>query len=122
MLSNLSIGRKIAVAVLITVFGVFLGVAFNIDSITAAYKQGRDTSFYTSMHDSCVVSATQSAAASGADAAAIKAKVDAYCGCIVAEAHNRLPPDNAAALDLTSDAGRAKMTELAQFCVAKVTQ
>ena len=121
-MANLSIGRKIAVAVLITVFGVFLGVAFNMNSIVAAYQQGRDQAFYTSMHDSCIVSATQSATASGAAAAAIKPKIDAYCGCLVDEAHSKIPPDVAASLDLTSDAGRAKLTELAQFCVAKVTQ
>jgi hypothetical protein len=121
-MANLSPGRKIAVAALIVLFGAFLGVGFNMNSILAAYQQGRDTGFYTSMHDSCISSATQSAAANGADAVTIKPKVEAYCGCIVEEAHNRLPPDAAASLDLTSAAGQSKLTELAQICVAKITQ
>ena len=122
MAAKLSTGRKIAVVFLMVVFGLFLGVGFNIDSIVAAYRQGRDTTFYTSMHDSCIGSATQSAQANGMDAATMKPKVDAYCGCIVQEAHNRLPPDAAASLDLASAAGQSKMTELAQACIAKITQ
>jgi hypothetical protein len=122
MAAKLSVGRKVAAAVLIVVFGLFLGVGFNIDSIVAAYQQGRDTAFYTSMRDSCIRSATQSAQANGMDAATLKPRVDAYCGCIVQEAHNRLPRDAAASLDLASAAGQSKMTELGQTCSAKITQ
>jgi hypothetical protein len=122
MAAKLSIGRKIAVVFLIVVFGLFLGVAFNMDSIMAAYQQGRDTAFYTSLHDSCISSATQSAQANGMDAATVKPRVEAYCGCIVQQAHNRLPPDAAASLDLASAAGQSKMTELAQACIAQITQ
>jgi len=119
---ELSTGRKITVVVLIVLFGAFLGVAFNIQSITEGYQRGRDEAFYTSMHDSCISSAMRSAQANGADAATIKPKVEAYCGCVVQEAHNRLPPDAAASFDLASIAGQSKMAELAQACAAKITQ
>lgn len=118
---ELSTGRKIAVVVLIVLFGAFLGVGFNIQSITEGYKRGRDEAFYTNMHDSCINSGMRSAQANGADASTIKPKIEAYCGCVVQEAHNRLPPDAAASLDLASIAGQSKMTELVQACAAKIT-
>jgi len=119
---ELSTGRKIAVVVLIVFLGAFLGFAFKIQSITASYQSSHDEAFYTSMRDSCISSAMRSAQANGADAATIKPKVEAYCGCVVQEMHNRLPPDAAASIDLGSTAGQSKMTEVAQACAAKITQ
>ena len=119
---ELSTGRKIAVVVLIVFLGAFLGFAFKIQSITESYQLSDDEAFYTSMHDSCISSAMRSAQTNGADAATIKPKVEAYCGCVVQEAHSQLPPDAAAAIDLASIAAQSKMTELAQACAAKITQ
>ena len=119
---KLSTGRKTAVVALIVLCSAFLGFAFKVQSITETYQVISDEAFYTSMHDSCISSATRSAQANGADAATIKPKVAAYCDCVVQEAHNRLPPDAAAAIDFASVAAQSKMTELAQACAAKITQ
>jgi len=122
MVARLSTGRKVVVVVLIVLFAAFLGVAFNIDAIVEGFKKGRDKAFYTSMGESCVSSATQSAEANGADVAALKPKIAAYCDCVVQEAKNRFPPDQAASLDMNSAETQSKLTDLAQACAGKLTQ
>jgi len=122
MAARLSTGRKVVVVVLIVLFAAFLGVAFNIDAIVEAFKQGRDKAFYTSMGESCVRSATQSVQAKGADVAALKPKIVAYCDCVVQEAKNRFPAGEAASLDMNSAETQSKLTDLAQACAGKLTQ
>ena len=122
MAAQLSAGRKIAIVVLIVLFVVLLGIAFNMKSIVHRFEGGRNEAFFTSMHESCLSSATQSAQAKGADVTALKPKIAAYCDCAVQEARNRIPPEQAESLDLTSPAGQSKMAEVAQACAGKLSQ
>jgi hypothetical protein len=122
MAAQPSAGQKIAIVVLIVLFVGLLGVAFNMKSIVHRFESGRNEAFFTSMHESCLSSATQSAQAKGADVIALKPKIAAYCDCAVQEARNRIPPEQAESLDLTSPAGQSKMAEVAQACAGKLSQ
>ena len=122
MASQLSARRKIAIVVLIVLLGGLLGLAFNMKSIVQRFEGARDAAFFTSLHESCITSATQSATANGGDAVVLKPKIEAYCDCAVQEAKNRIPPEEAESLDLASAEGQSKMAEVAQACAGKLSQ
>lgn len=122
MAAPLSRGRKIVIGVVVVLFGIFLGVAFNMKSIIEGYKSGRDAAFFTSFRESCLSSAKQSVTSNGGDATALQPKIEAYCDCAIQEAKARIPSEQLQTLDPNSPEGQSKMAEVIQACLPKLTQ
>jgi hypothetical protein len=108
--------RKIRFAVMFAGLVALVVAVLNMPSIIDGFKRGREDAYYTSMRDSCIRTATETAEAGSSDTATIKPKINNYCGCVTDATRVRMP--ELASLDPNSldSATRTRLQDIIKSC------
>jgi hypothetical protein len=101
---------------------LLVGTAAVLWGVARYFGSGEEhaATFYKEMNDSCIKAGTESLRSKGIDPAAngMPQKIEAYCGCIVAEAKSKQLASSS--IDPISPDGQAKTAELTQACAARL--